>query len=161
MIRETREVYIFQKFVCQRFLQSDRRLTHARGVGRRREKKKKKLPDSDAALWGDYCRPYKSSVKVRAKPTTFFIAFYAIMTSSWRSRGSDVTRPCGGRLSMRDERRGFLAGMRSQPEGELVIARQSDLSCRLISCLAFSSSRLLECVRCLLERTYVIWAYFT
>jgi len=45
--------------------------------------------------------------------------------------------------------------------GKLIIAhRQSDLSCRLISCLAFSSSRLLECVRCLLERTYVMSVFY-
>jgi len=102
----------------------------------------------------------KSSENVCAKPTFFTIDFSAVTTSSWQSRGSDVTRPCSGRSSnaWRDE--DFLSACEASL-GELIIARQSDLSCRLISYLAFSSSRLLECVRCLLERTYVIWAYFS
>jgi len=89
--------------------------------------------------------------------------FPAVITSSWRSRGNDTrtSLPAVERSRVRDDGEGFSDRHAKPAWGKLIIAhRQSDLSCRLISCLAFSSSRLLECVRCLLERTYVMSVFY-
>lgn len=76
MIRETREAYIFQKFVCQRFLKSDRRLT--RKVLIQREKKIIGLRRCSEKITVDR----KSSENVRAKSTLLTIEFSAVTTSS-------------------------------------------------------------------------------
>lgn len=78
MIRERREVCIFQKFVCQRFLKSDRRLTWKVLIHNAKKKRNRILTPLCEKIIVD-----RESLKnVRAKPTFLNIDFSAVMTSS-------------------------------------------------------------------------------
>lgn len=71
-----------------------------------------------------------------------------------------MKRPSLRRKVFDARRWGFLVSSQSQPKTHNSTTKQLIDSCRLISCLTFSSSRLLECVRCLLERTYVMSVFY-